>query len=337
MNGDSPIIWDAHSCLPIGSDITFRHLDRHSAAGFDFVSVNVSMDMTPLEETLKSIAYFRECIRMEPGKYVLATTVAQVEAAKHNQRLAIAFDIEGARCLLGRADMVGLYADLGVRQMHLAYNLSNEYCGGCHDNDQGLTKLGCAVVEAANSFGVTMDCSHTGHRSSLEIMNLSRMPVVFSHSNPLTLAQSKRNITDEQIMACAETGGVVGICGYSRFLGAIPSSGEDMARHIDYVAKLVGVDHVGIGWDFTYPHEGVELASSDDEYRRYFVDATMNEAEGVSDSDAYTPLEHRTMICDALERMGYPSVEIDKIMGGNFLRVAKETWLSQDERQAWCL
>jgi len=334
MEDERPIVWDAHSCLPIEANITFGNLDRHHAVGFDFVSVNVAMDMTPLASMLKAIAYYRECIHKHPDKYVLAATVADVETAKRTRRLAISFDIEGAECLLGRPEMVGLYAELGVRQMHLAYNLNNAYAGGCHDDDQGLTELGRAVVEAANHYGVTMDCSHSGHRSSLEIMRLSRKPVVFSHSNPLALAESKRNITDEQILACAKTGGVVGICGYSRFLGAIPSTGEDMARHIDYVAKLAGVDHVGIGWDYTYPHEGIELASSGDEYRKYFIDATMNEDEGVSDNDAYTPLEHRTMICDALERMGYRSGEVDKIMGGNFLRVARESWPSQDERQA---
>jgi len=334
MEDEKPVVWDAHSCLPIEADVTFGNLDRHRAVGFDFVSVNVAMDMTPLESTLKAIAYFRECIRYNSGKYMLATTVADVETAKRTGRLAISFDIEGAECLLGRPEMVGLYADLGVRQMHLAYNLNNAYAGGCHDNDGGLTELGRAVVEAANHYGVTMDCSHSGHRSSLEIMELSSKPVVFSHSNPLALAESKRNITDEQILACASTGGVVGICGYSRFLGAIPSTGEDMARHIDYVAKLAGVEHVGIGWDYTYPHEGIELAASAGEYRKYFIDATMNEDEGVSDNDAYTPLEHRTVICDALEGMGYGSAEIDHIMGGNFLRVARESWPPQATTRA---
>jgi membrane dipeptidase len=108
---------------------------------------------------------------------------------------------------------------LGVRQIHFAYNRNNSVADGCHDVARGLTPLGHRMVQAVNDNGILMDCSHTGRLCSLEIMNASSKPVIFSHANPYTLVPHGRNVTDEQIHACAATGGVVCISGLSFFLG----------------------------------------------------------------------------------------------------------------------
>ena len=81
--------------------------------------------------------------------------------------------------------MVALYRDLGVRQIHLAYNRNNSVADGCHDVERGLTALGRKIVAAVNEAGLLMDCSHTGRRCSLDIMAASTQPVIFSHSKPL--------------------------------------------------------------------------------------------------------------------------------------------------------
>lgn len=91
----------------------------------------------------------------------------------------MAFDLEGALPLLGRPEMVQLFYDLGVRQMHLAYNRNNEAAGGCYDEDMPLTPLGRRIVAAIYRAGMFMDLSHTGHRSSLEIMAMGLGPVIF--------------------------------------------------------------------------------------------------------------------------------------------------------------
>lgn len=319
-------VWDAHSCLPIEAGVTFSNIDRHRAAGFDFVSINISMDPTPLEDTLRALAWFRNRILAEPGRYILAATTADVRTAANGGRLAIAFDIEGAGCLCGRAETLALYAALGVRQIHLAYNLGNAYAGGCYDAvDEGLTPLGREVVRTANASGVVVDCSHTGRRSSFEVMEASARPVVFSHANPAALVDLPRNITDDQIRACAATGGVVGVCAYARFLGGANDAAA-MARHVDHVASLVGVDHVGFGWDHTYPDEGVPLARDEATFLRYFPDAAANRGAGLAGDDAHVPLEERAGLGDELSGMGYSPEDIAKVMGGNFLRVADACW-----------
>lgn len=336
MTADAAIIWDAHSCLPIAAGAEVSVLDAHRAAGFNHVAINIAMDMTPLPDVLRALAWFRACVRSSDA-LLLAESVADVDRAAASGRLAVSFDIEGANCLLQEPAMIQLYADLGVRMMHLAYNLDNGYAGGCHGANSGLTSLGREVVQAANRAGIVMDCSHSSVRSSLEIMALSERPVVFSHANAHALvSDTPRNVTDEQIRACAATGGVVGICGYNLFLGRFPAGPEDMAAHIDHVASLVGVEHVGIGWDFAYPHDGVPLAANREEYEKYFIDGVRSDAQIQSAEEAYVPLSARPAIADRLRTMGYGDEALRKIMGGNFYRVAAACWPAAAEAADDC-
>lgn len=320
------IQWDAHSCLPLDAGITFEAIDRHRAAGFDFVSINVGMDPTALEEVLKSIAWFRARIAAAPEKYALVGTIAELEAAATRGVLAIAFDLEGADCLLERPEMVQLYADLGVRQMHLAYNLNNAVAGGCHDAPMHLTALGHEIVAALNAAGIVVDCSHSGRLCSMDIMAASSRPVVFSHANCAALHETARNVTDEQIRACAATGGVIGITGYKVFLHEDGRSAEGMAAHIDHVVQLVGIDHAGIGWDFCYPDEGVPWTRDPANFARFFPDA-LGRAEGHWDAEGHhVALEARAAVAERLSTLGYRDDDIAKVMGGNFLRVARACW-----------
>jgi len=320
------VVWDAHSCLPIAAGINFDYLNAHRQAGFHHVAVNIAMDMTPLADTLRAIAWFRECIRMGEN-FIQANTVADVEHAAETGRLAVSFDIEGANCLCGEVSMVQLYADLGVRMMHLAYNLDNAYAGGCHGGNTGLTELGRSVVRAANAAGIVMDCSHSSERSSLEIMALSEKPVVFSHANVHRLVpDTPRNITDTQIKACADTGGVVGICGFNLFLGAFPASAAHMAEHIDYIVQRFGIEHAGIGWDYAYPDDGVPLAADPEEYAKYFIDGAKSDQHISTQAEAYVPVDARPAISQELKQKGYSDADVDAVMGGNFLRVARECW-----------
>ena len=181
------INWEAHACLPLHRQADFAPLDRLHAAGVNYVSINVGMDMNPVSQVMSVIAGFRATIAAQPERYVLAGSVQDIERAAANGKLAIGFDLEGAMPLLEQPEMVALYSTLGVRQMHLAYNRNNSVAGGCHDVEQGLTQLGHKVVAAINAAGVLMDCSHTGRRCSLDIMAASTKPVIFSHSNPLAL------------------------------------------------------------------------------------------------------------------------------------------------------
>jgi membrane dipeptidase len=319
------INWDAHACLPLHPDADFSPLDSLREAGVNYVSVNIGMDMNPLAQVMSTLAGFRATIAANPERFRLVGSTVEIEAAVADGVLAIGFDLEGAEPLLGQPDMVALYRDLGVRQIHFAYNRNNPVADGCHDVERGLTALGQRMVEAVNRAGLLMDCSHTGRRCSLDIMAVSREPVIFSHANPLALAEHGRNITDEQIRACAATGGVICLSGVSRFLGNDQPSATDMARHAAYVAELVGAQHIGIGLDISFrqpelndspppPYDPVHWWPREAGYDR-----------GISPM-RYTPIETWRLLPDALAQVGFSESDVEAIAGGNMMRVAAQVW-----------
>src|SRR5262249_47911774 len=152
------IVWDAHTCLPLKFGLDMSDIERHRQAGATFVSINVGMDFNPLGQVIRVIAGFRDWLGRHHDKDILAGTVADVHRAKQEGRLAVAFDLEGSVMLEDDLSMVRLFSDLGVRQIHLAYNRDNSVAGGCHGADRGLTPLGRHVVEKINEAGMLMDC-----------------------------------------------------------------------------------------------------------------------------------------------------------------------------------
>jgi len=315
------IRWDAHSCLPLLSGIDMGALRRHKKSGFDFVSINVGMDMNPIDQVMKTIAWFRHWLGQHPDEFQLVDTLADVKAAKAAGKLAVAFDLEGSKMLLEDVAMVEVYRDLGVRQAHLIYNRNNTVGGGCHDEDIGLTAYGREVVRAINRAGIMMDCSHNGERTSLDIMETSEKPVIFSHANARALIDHQRNITDRQIDACAATGGVIGINGIRLFLGTEDNFAEPMANHIDYMVQRVGSDHVGIGVDISF-----DLGLDDHpkhEDRAYWWPASGRYGRTLSGGAGPEVLPEIEQI---LRNRGYGASDIDKVFGLNFLRVAEQSW-----------
>ncbi len=315
------LVWDAHSCLPLKPDTDPARLSRHRAGGVDFVSVNVGMDMTPVANVMAVLAGFRAGVLARSDAYALAGTVADIRRAKQQGKLAVAFDLEGSLPLQGEIAMVRRYYDLGVRQIHLAYNRNNAVGGGCHDEDIGLTAFGHAVVAEINRVGMLMDCSHTGHHTSLDIMAASTKPVVFSHANPRTLVDHGRNISDQQIDACAATGGVIGVNGVSLFLGDPAASTEAMLRHIDHLVQRVGADHVGLGLDYSY--EPVTDDVPEDDHPDYWWPTG---AGYDFDILRFAEPEQLPKLTEGVLGLGYNEADIRGILGENFARVAEATW-----------
>ena len=319
------IVWEAHACLPLHPQADFAPIDRLRAAGVNYVSINIGMDMNPLSQVMSVIGGFRTTIASNPDRYVLASRVDDIERAAAGGKLAIGFDLEGAMPLLDQPAMVALYRDLGVRQMHFAYNRNNTVAGGCHDEEQGLTPLGRRMVAAVNEAGILMDCSHTGRRASLEIMDASVQPVIFSHSNPLALVEHGRNVTDEQIRACATTGGVVCVSGVSGFLGTRTPTADDVARHAAHVAEAVGVEHAGVGLDISFHQDGIDDTPPGDFDATYWWPKSAGYDRAVQRM-TYPPIETWAVLREALQRTGMASAEADLVMGGNMMRVARRVW-----------
>jgi membrane dipeptidase len=310
------LVWDTHACFPLKPNADLSELKRYRDSGVDFVSINIGMDMDSFENILQVLAGYRNYICSHPGEYVLALSVDDILEAKASGKLAIAFDLEGSEPLLGNINLISLFYDLGVRQMLLAYNKDNRASGGCLEGKWGLTGFGKEVVQEMNRVGMLIDASHMSYEATMDAFETSKDPVIFSHSNPAGLRNHVRNITDEQIKACAGTGGVVGINGIGDFLGG--TQNEKVVEHIEYVINLVGPEHVGIGLDYVVDKQ--ELM----EYVKGNPD--IYPPDKMQDVLSFVEPEQLPQIAELLYRKGYSEQIISGILGGNFFRVAKAVW-----------
>ena len=145
------INWEAHACLPLHPAADFSPMDELRAAGVNYVSINVGMDMNPVAQIMAVIAAFRAKIAANPERYRLVSSVEEIREAAAAGQLAIGFDLEGAIPLQEQTEMVALYRELGVRQIHFAYNRNNSVADGCHDEARGLTPLGVRRLSSNSS------------------------------------------------------------------------------------------------------------------------------------------------------------------------------------------
>ena len=176
---------------------------------------------------------------------------------------------------------------------------------------------GRALVGELNRCGIIVDCSHTGYRTTMDVMEISSDPVVFSHSNAKEINAHDRNITREQAEACARTGGVVGVVGFDGFLRDNVMSVSNIVEQIDYYCDIIGSDHVGLGLDWMFWEAFPEfLAATAGRYK-----------PGQDDTEIrFSPPEVLPQITEMLMARGYTEQDIRKIMGENWLRVARAVW-----------
>lgn len=297
-------------------------LSRYRDRRFDFVSLSVGLDRMGFEETVHRVARERARLREWSDWVHFVESADDIHEARRLGKLAVGFHFQGSNPLGGDPNMVALYHRLGVRHMLLAYNQKNLAADGCHERtDMGLSRFGRRVVEELERSRMILDCTHTGYRSSMEAIEMSSQPVMFSHSNAHAVYPHARNIKDDQIEACAATGGLIGITGVGHFLCAeMTACAEAFVQHVDYVAERVGPEHVGIGLDHVYylGHKAVQRAGAPDMYPAGYP------PPGAAGS--YFGPEHLIEIVELLVRRGYGDRDIRAILGGNFLRIASQVW-----------
>ncbi len=312
--------WEQHCCLPLEAACNLAPLDRYRQVGVGYVSVNVGYAPHDIDATMRVLSSWRRQISRSGDSFQLVGTAEDLVAAQQAGRLVVGFDLEDTNPLGGEIAMIGAYYDLGVRSMLLTYNGENLAGFGCHaPRDDGLTAFGRDAVDEMNRVGMMVDVSHCGYRTSMEAIERSSAPVIFSHSAMRGVWEHDRNIRDDQVRACAATGGVIGINGVGIFLGDNDASASAVARHIDYAVQLVGPEHVGIGTDYVFDHEDLskELAKNTQVFPASY-----------QGWDAYEFLEPEQLpeLETELQGLGYAAADVAAIMGGNFLRVAKAVW-----------
>jgi membrane dipeptidase len=322
----STVVWDNHACMPLRpGDVSFLpQLQRVRDSGVNVISLNVCFDVVDPRDAFLMLATFRHWIRDHADCYMLVESVADIERAKASGKLAIFFDIEGGNAVAAHPGLVELYYRLGVRWMLLAFNRNNKLGGGCMDQDSGLTDYGRWIIDEMERVGMVLCCSHVGHRTAREAMEYSRNPVIFSHSNPSAVYAHVRNIPNDLMRMCAKCGGVVNINGVGMFLGQREDGRGDnrtdtLVRHIDYVAQLVGPEHVGLGLDYVF--DMMELEGYLQRQPELFP-------ADVRKPGGYTQVEPERVpiLAEALVKRGYCDADVRGILGHNNLRVARQVW-----------
>ncbi|WP_328345384.1 dipeptidase [Micromonospora sp. NBC_00421] len=260
---------------------------------------------------------------------VLATSLADIHAAKRDGRLALVAGLECSSPIENELDRIDILYGFGVRQLGIAYSQANMLGGGLSERvDGGLTHFGRRAVDRMNKLGIAIDVSHSGDRTSLEVVEASRVPVFITHAGARAVWDTPRMKPDEVIRACAERGGVIGIeaAPHTTLSAAHPHhSIESVMDHFTYCVDLVGIDHVTFGPDTMFgDHVGVHNT-----YAANYAHDAGNRPEHPRVeyvSGVENPGEAFGTIVGWLVSHDYSDDEIAKVIGGNTMRVLEQVW-----------
>jgi len=272
------------------------------------------------------------------------TTVKEIRDAKKDGRVAAVINAQNSTMLIRgpkpNFDLLPLYYKLGLRILMPTYNTRNLFAEGCDERTNGgLSKYGLELVEEMNKLNILYDSSHMGIQDTLDGCEYAKFPVC-THSNARSVCDNVRNRTDQEIKAIAEKDGVLGLVTYPSFVNwtktdeGVKPTIEDAMDHIDYIANLVGIKHVGLGFDFV---EG--SAGPDDRARRirpprpddglltrpnvWGKRAPSGYWEFTENLDDITKTPN---IAKGMVARGYSDQEIRGVLGENWLRVFKRAW-----------
>jgi membrane dipeptidase len=277
-------------------------------------------------ETLKFLSGYDSFLARHDAWFARVETPSRLDGIKASGKVGILLGIQNAEHFR-KVDDVDYFYGLGQRVSQLTYNARTLIGNGSTERrDDGLSDFGVGIVERMNKVGMAVDVSHCGDKTTLDAFEVSKKPVLITHSNCRTLNPNHpRCKTDEAIKAMAAKGGVMGITEVRMFISPTEPTGMDaMLDHYDHVAKLVGVEHLGVGSD-------IDLLGYDamppDEYKQ--LKAGYKSSYGFRDKidiDGYKFAKRPFDLAEALIRRKYRDADIEAILGGNFRRVLKEIW-----------
>jgi membrane dipeptidase len=278
-------------------------------------------------KTLQFLSGYNTFLLRHDAWFERVETPARLDGIQSSGKVGIMLGVQNSEHFR-TVDDVDYFYGLGQRVSQLTYN-SRTYIGnGCYERrDEGLSDFGLAVVERMNKVGMAVDVSHCGDRTTLDAFDVSKKPVLVTHANCRALNPTQpRCKTDEAIKAMAAKGGVMGITECRDFVSAKePTTFETMLDHFDYVARLVGVEHLGMGTDIDLL--GYDALPPEEIKKQFRSSGKANDSiREKLDIDGLNFAKRPFDIAEALIRRKYSDPNIEGILGGNFRRVLKEIW-----------
>jgi len=306
--------------------------------GHTAVSVTVA-HLHDFKTAVQRVSHFKSIIRSAPDKLVVAETVRDIREAKEADVLAIILSFQDTRPIEKDLGYIELFYNMGIRIIQLTYNTQNFVGAGCCELDnRGLTYFGREVISSLGSMGIVVDVSHCCEQTTLDAIKYSKNPVIASHASALAVSPAGRNKSDRVIRALADKGGVIGVT-FQPFMvkmdkqsyEALPSTSDDVVKHIDHIVSLVGIDHVAFGSDLTDAWTDRGYPPPESSFRTWRT--LRPDCFGKGPTDSYDkPVEglkyHRDLpnLTRSLLQRGYSTEDVHKVLGGNFLRVFLDVW-----------
>lgn len=282
---------------------------------------------------VQSVAEWDALLAKHKAHFMKIESAADIRAARAAGKLGLIYNFQDTTMLEGDPARVATFAALGVRQIQLTYNKRNLAGDGCLERaNAGLSDHGREVIAKIEEAKVLLDLSHAGQRTIAEGIAAAKRPPAITHSASRSLVDLPRNTFDSEMRALADKGGVFGIYLMPFLRPSGQPRKEDLIRHIEHAAKVCGEDHIGLGTDG--PLFGYEInEETKKRHREFFEDRrkkgisapgeaadVLNMVEGYNDVGRYA-----TLTAD-LKARGWTQARIDKLLGGNFVRLWGEVW-----------
>ena len=305
---------------------SFTALSKSGYTGF-----NASLNSRNLETAINSLTEWQMRIKENPDRLIYAQSADDFIQAKKENKVAVVMGFQNATMMEKSIDNLDILYQLGTRWIQLTYNQRNLLGDGCTERtNAGLSDFGIEAVERMNELGIIIDLSHCGHQTTLDGIKFSKSGASINHSMCEALHKNHpRAKTDEQIRAMADKGGVIGIISLGYMIG--PKLGtettlETYVDHIDHAVKIGGIDHVGLAADFAIQGLKATGATRENWYvprlTRFKPSYKVQWPPWIPELDTTERYRH---VAKLLDKRGYSTGDIEKILGLNWLRYFRET------------
>ena len=306
---------------------TAGDLQRFKDSGVTVMHIGVGTDgPNAFDQTMRFVGFWNGFIAHHSEHLIRVDDAQRIDRAKSSGKIGIIVGLQNSEHFR-TVDDVDLFYRLGQRISQLTYNTRNLIGNGSTERrDEGISDFGVTIIERMNKLGMAVDTAHCGDRTTLDAFEISKAPVLITHSNCRALNPGHpRCKADEAIRAMAAKGGVMGITGVRNFVASKePTTIENLLDHYDHVAKLVGVEHLGVGSDIDL--DGYDALPAD--YQKW-LKGGYKSTYAFRDKMDIEGANHYKRIYDITEgllRRGYSDANIELILGGNFRRVLGQIW-----------
>lgn len=323
---DKSIVIDALSFAHEWDEAEYEAVQRSGYTG-----IVTSLNRRDLQTAIDELLAWKKRVEEFPERYLIALEARDFERAKREGKLAVMMNFQNATMLDGDVDNVDALHALGMRSFQLTYNSRNLIGDGCLERtNAGLSDFGVEVVERMNKLGVLIDLSHCGAQTTLEGIAFSEKPVAITHSMVEKFRSGHpRAKTDDQIKALADKGGVFGVAALGYFIGKNPGTNttiETYADHIDHAVNLIGAEHVGLSTD--YPVRGLRSWITKEEWYepRLTIFKPSYDVQWPPYIPALDPPERFRNLVAVLDRRGWKSSDLERLLGGNWMRLFKDVF-----------